>query len=149
MLFFAVLACEGTKMKGADTEKKAAPPKKITTEAASGEDKKSDSLDANASDPNATAVAGAEGDSSSKGQGQCVNGKKISLDGPGKIINSKDESNLSSGSSDGQCNTSCHMLYSSHRSAPFNGHCGDTSSCRVPGTKDDSQCQKCVFEEPC
>ena len=62
MLIFAVLACEGSKMKGADTEKKAAPPKKSITEAASSEekDKKADSLDALASDPNAATEAGKE-----------------------------------------------------------------------------------------
>jgi hypothetical protein len=78
------------------TPKKGSTSERNTTEVASGVDKKADSLDANSPDPNATAVAGAEGDPSSKGQGQFVSGKKISLDGPGKIINSKGEPNLTS-----------------------------------------------------
>ena len=154
MLFFAVLACEGTKMKDGGEQKKAAPPKKITTEANSGEAKAGDGsgasgADANGSDGNAAQVASGDGNNSSGGSpGECVNGKRISIDGRGKKINSEDEPNLGTGSSKGQCNTSCHKAFAKHHGAPFNGRCAETS-CRVPNTIDDSQCEKCIYEEPC
>jgi hypothetical protein len=156
MLFFAVLACEGTKMKGGDTQKKAAPPKKITTEENSGDSKAGDGssgangADGSGSDANTAQVAGGGDGNNSSGasQGQCVNGKRISIDGRGEKINSQDEPTLGNGSSDGQCNTSCHKAFANHHGAPFNGRCAE-SSCRVPNTRDDSQCQKCIYEEPC
>lgn len=95
-----------------------------------------------------TAGSNAGGNGSIANVGVCVGGKKVSLDGIGKKVNSRNESSLSTGSSLGQCNTSCHMQYSGHHGGSFNGRCGD-SGCDVPGTKDDSQCQRCVYDEAC
>lgn len=172
---FSFSACEDGKMSGA--AKKATPSKNglanggsdgsstggsdgsdnatgapggSDTADASG-DNKDGSTGSNNPGSGATATPGSGATTAGGNNGSptiCVAGKKVSLDGMGMKVNSQNASGLATGSSVGQCNTSCHMQYPSHHGGSFNGRCED-ADCHIPGTNDDSKCQRCVYDEAC
>ncbi|MEI8027436.1 MAG: hypothetical protein WCI18_13900 [Pseudomonadota bacterium] len=174
---FSFSACEDGKMSGA--AKKATPSKNglanggadgsgtggsNASDNATGAPGSSDTADGSGdnkggstggNDPaNGNSATPGSGTASAPGSGAngsptiCVGGKKVSLDGMGMIVNSKNASGLATGSSLGQCNTSCHMQYPGHHGGSFNGRCED-ADCHIPGTNDDSQCKRCVYDEAC
>ncbi len=163
---FAFSACEDGKMNGA--ARKATPAKNGLANGGSdgsgtgsGDATGAGSGGSETGDPNGDnndgstsadgSTSGAPGSTTAGTNGApsiCVGGKRVSLDGMGMRVNSENASDLANRSSVGQCNTSCHLQYPGHHGGSFNGRCED-SDCRIPGTKNDSQCNRCVYDEAC